>query len=731
MHFPEKRQLDAMQCGATCLAMICEFWSSKYYSVQDMERLCGASRRGISMLALSEAAQELGFDAKGYQLPVEALQNLQLPAIIHWNQNHFVVLYKIKNGSRFYISDPGRGHICYNISEFREKWESTHNGKDKIGTVLTLSPTSEFFTNTSIEKNERKKSFKVLASYIKEHKRSFIKIILTLAVGSALQLIMPFLTQAIVDRGIANKSLSLIWLILLGEMMIVAGRASADFFRRRILLKASMSINISILMKFFAKMMALPMSFFDTRLTGDIMQRMGDHGRIQNFLTGEVLGIAFSIITFIIYGVVLAIYNLIIFFVFILGSIIYGIWIGYFLEKRKKLDYERFDCQSLNQSKTLQLVTCMQEIKLQGCEQRRRDEWKETQMRLFDIQSRSLRMQQAQEAGSIFINEVKNALITVIAAASVISGNLTLGGMLAIQYIVGQLNSPVAQLLGFINSLQDVRISMDRINEIHYAEDEESDSNILTGYVSSERGISIKNLDFKYSRHALKKALEGISIKIPSGKLTALVGASGSGKTTLIKLMLGYYRIDPGHITIGGADINSYNLRWWRSRCGTVMQDGVIFTESVSRNIAIDDNEPDMDRIRSAAKIANIDNFIMGLPLKYDTVIGKEGIGISQGQKQRILIARAVYKNPDFIFLDEATNSLDAKNEREIVERLNRFYKGRTVVVAAHRLSTVMSADLIIVMDKGKIAEFGTHNDLVNKKGIYYNLVKNQLELGL
>lgn len=731
MRFPEKRQHDAMQCGAACLAMICEYWSGRIHTVEEMERRCGASRRGVSMLALSEAARELGFNTKGYQLSLEALMQLQLPAVVHWNGNHFVVLYKIKNGRKFYVSDPGRGHICYTREEFREKWETIRNESAPAGTALILEPTERFAEIAAGGGHGERRSFKVLAEYIRHHRGSFVRIIITLAVGSALQLVMPFLTQAIVDHGIARKSISLIWLILLGEMMIVAGRATADFFRRRILLKASMGINISILMDFFAKMMALPMSFFDTRLTGDIMQRMGDHGRIQNFLTGEVLGIAFSVISFLIYGVVLAVYSIPIFVVFIIGSIIYGFWIAWFLEKRKKLDYERFDCQAVNQSRTLQMVTCMQEIKLQGCERRRREEWRDTQMTLFDIQWRSLRMQQTQEAGNIFINEIKNALITVFAAYAVISGNLTLGGMLAIQYIVGQLNSPVAQLLGFINSLQDVRISLERINEIHEAENEETERNILAAYPERDRSIVVSDLDFKYSRHSLRKALDGVSVRIPAGRLTAIVGASGSGKTTLIKLMLGYYRVGEGHIFIGGADINCYSLAWWRGRCGVVMQDGVIFTESVARNIAVGDEDPDMDRVREAARMANIDSFIMGMPLRYDTVIGKEGIGISQGQKQRILIARAIYKDPDFIFLDEATNSLDAGNEREIVERLEKFYRGRTVIVAAHRLSTVRNADLILVMEKGHIAESGTHDELIALRGIYYKLVKNQLELGL
>jgi ATP-binding cassette subfamily B protein len=463
---------------------------------------------------------------------------------------------------------------------------------------------------------------------------------------------------------------------------------------------------------------------------GDLLQRMGDHSRVQSFLTNQTLSIMFTSLSFIVFGIVLLLYNQLIFGVFLLGSCIYGGWIALFLRRRKGIDYELFEQQAINQNKTYQFITTMQEIKLQDCEQRRREEWEETQNDLFGVQLKSLKLQQTQEAGSILINEVKNILITVLAASAVINGEITLGAMLAVQYIIGQLNSPVEQFMSFIYSMQDVKISLERINEIHCSKNEESNDNQLSGFKDNDKSIKIENIDFKYDIHALKYTLQNISFDIPQGKVTAIVGASGSGKTTLIKLMLGYYKILAGQISIAGGDINEYNLKWWRRQCGVVMQDGVIFSESIARNIAVSDGDIDVDRLHQAARIANIHDYVMSLPLKYDTKIGHDGIGLSQGQKQRILIARAVYKNPDYIFLDEATNALDAKNERAIVENLQEFYKGRTVVVVAHRLSTVKDADQIIVIDGGKVVEIGNHTSLINQRGAYYNLVKNQLELG-
>ena len=548
--------------------------------------------------------------------------------------------------------------------------------------------------------------------------------------GCVLQLIFPFLTQAIVDIGITHQNLGIIYLILLGQLILTISRTSVDFIRRWILLHISMRINISLVSDFFIKLLKLPMSFFDTKLMGDLMQRMNDHNRVEKFLTTQMLNVTFSLLSFIVFGCVLLGYNIFIFLIFLTGSILYGIWIAIFLKKRKLLDYELFEKQAMNNNKTYQFITSMQEIKLQNCEQRRRWEWEDVQADLFQVNMKSLKLQQTQEAGSIFINEVKNIIITVLAATAVIHGQMTLGMMLAVQYIIGQLNAPVEQLMNFLYSLQDVKISLERINEIHEMENEENNKEALNAFHDQDKSLSFKNADFKYDPHNPNKTLDGINITIPEGKVTAIVGTSGSGKTTMIKLLLGYYPLLAGEITIGSTDLQKYNLKWWRKHCGVVMQDGVIFSESIARNIAVDDGEIDKERLLQAARIACIDNYIHSLPLKYNTLIGQDGIGLSQGQKQRILIARAVYKNPDYIFLDEATNALDANNERAIVENLMEFYKGKTVVIVAHRLSTVKNADQLIVIERGKIIETGTHTELIDRQGAYYHLVKNQLELG-
>ena len=717
-----------MQCGVACLQMICRYYKGRY-STETLHRYCFATNEGVSLLGISEAACKLGLNTTSGRMTVEQLVQAPPPCILHWNQNHFVVLYKIRRGKTFYIADPGKGKIRYSREEFKQHWVSTSSQGEEKGVAMFLEPTPEF-GKLKGEEAEGIHSFRFLMGYLKQYRRCFVQIALGLLVGSLLQLILPFLTQAIVDLGIKHQDIKLIWLILLGELMIVIGRTSTDFIRRWLLLHISMRINISLVSDFFIKLLKLPMSFFDTKLMGDLLQRMGDHSRVQSFLTNQTLGVMFTTLSFLIFGVILAYYNLSIFAVFLAGSALYGIWIATFLQRRKVLDYELFEKQAINQNKTYQFITSMQEIKLQDCEQRRRWEWEDVQADLFGVQMKSMKLQQTQEAGSIFINEVKNIVITVLAATAVIHGQMTLGMMLAVQYIIGQLNSPVEQLMSFIYSLQDVKISLERINEVHRAKNEESGKDSREGFPSEDRSIGIEGIDFKYDPHALRNTLEGISFRIPSGKVTAIVGASGSGKTTLVKLMLGYYPVAKGRITIGGQDIQAYNLKWWRRQCGVVMQDGVIFSESIARNIAVDDGEVDVDRLEQAARIANIHDYIMSLPLKYNTLIGRDGVGLSQGQKQRILIARAVYKQPSFIFLDEATNALDAKNERAIVENLNQFYKGRTVVVVAHRLSTVKNAGQIVVLDSGKVVETGNHASLIERQGTYYNLVKNQLELG-
>lgn len=721
------RQLDSMQCGVACLSMICNHYG-KNISVRTLSTICFASNEGASLKGLSEAATLLGFNTYSCRVSISDLSESNIPCILHWNQKHFVVLYKIKN-NHYYIADPGRGEIIYSEEEFKKYWISTIvDGKD-MGITLFLNPEPTFYQKIEDETNTPR-SFSFLFSYVKQYRKYFGQIVLGLLVGCVLQLIFPFLTQAIVDIGITHKSINFIWLILLGQIMLTFSRSIIDFIRRWLLLHISMRINISFVSDFFIKLLKLPMSFFDTKLMGDLLQRISDHSRVENFLTKELLSITFSILSFIIFGIVLCVYDKLIFCVFLLGSLIYGAWLMVFIKRRRVLDYEIFDKQAKNNNYTYQFITSMQEIKLQDCEQRRRWEWEDVQTELFEVQMKGLKLQQTQEAGSIFINEVKNIVITVLSATAVINGEMTLGMMLAVQYIIGQLNSPVEQLMSFIYTIQDVKIGLERINEVHLNDNEENNNRRITILNNDEYSITFSDVAFKYDPHALNNTIENINFNIPQGKVTAIVGASGSGKTTLMKLMLGYYPVGNGNIKIGESDISEINLKWWRRQCGVVMQDGVIFSESIARNIAVDDGEIDKEHLVKAAEIANIHDYIMSLPLKYNTKIGRDGVGLSQGQKQRILIARAVYKNPQFIFLDEATNALDAKNERAIVENLNEFYKGRTVVVVAHRLSTVKNADQIVVLDAGKVVEIGDHNTLIAKHGTYYNLVKNQLELG-
>lgn len=718
-----------MQCGAASLAMVFRHHSGRAIGVEEVESICGSSKRGVSLLAVSETARILGFDTMGCRLSSDALRQVPLPCILHWNGNHFVVLYKIGKDT-FHIADPGRGRLRYSSDEFMQKWAGSPTaGGAPEGIALLLQP-GEQLSSGDDTRQEGRRTMRFLFRHMSGYRRQLAGIVAALATGSALQLIMPFLTRAVIDRGVNGRDISLIWLILLGELMIVAGSTVTDFIRRRLLLRVSIKVNISLVCGFFAKLLRLPMDYFERKLIGDLMQRMGDHWRVQTFLTDQMLSIIFATISLLVYGTVLLFYDVPIFLIFLASGVAYGLWISAFLRMRRKQDFEMFDCQTENQSRTLQFLTCMQEIKLQGCERRRRDEWEQCQERLFGVQKRNLDLRQRQEAGSVFINELKDILITVVAATAVIDGRITLGTMLAIQYMVGQLSGPVSRMMEFIYSMQDVRISLERINEVHGAENEEEDGSRSKGFEGDDRSIRIEGLSFRYNPHSPGLTLDNVSIDIPSRKTTAIVGASGSGKTTLVKMMLGYYRPERGSITVGGRPLAGMDLRWLRSQCGAVVQEGVIFSESIARNIAVDDGEIDTERMVRAAEAANIASFVDGLPQRYDTVVGRDGVGISQGQKQRMLIARAIYRNPDFIFLDEATNSLDAENERMIVERMQGEFRGKTVVVVAHRLSTVMNADKIIVIDKGRVTEYGDHRTLTARRGIYYNLVRNQLELG-
>ncbi len=730
--FPFVKQHDSMQCGVACLAMVCRHWG-RAYSTAYLAGRCTPTSEGVSLKAIADAARGLGIDTVSARLTLGALAQAPLPCILHWNQNHFVVLHRVdRGGERFWIADPARGRVRCSAQELDSRWASARGdgSAEPKGVAMLLEPTPEFGRGGAPEVESR--SMRFVLSRLREHRRALSQVALGLAIGCLLQLAMPFLTQGIVDLGIRHGDLGLVWLILLGGLAVVAGRTGADFLRRWLLLHLSARVSVGMVSDFLAKLLRLPMSFFDSRMTGDLLQRMADHQRVQSFLTQQALGAAFAALTLLALGGVLLGYDPLVFLVFALGTGASALWTARFLARRRALDYDSFERQAASQGLTFRLLTSMPEVKLQGCERRRRWEWEDAQADLFEVQTRALGLQQAQEAGSVFIAEAKNVLVTVIAAAAVIDGTLSLGQMLAVQYIVGQLGSPVAQLTALAYSLQDVKISLERINEVHRAPDEDLDPSAgpkRRGFPGPP-SIRLRGVSFRYDRHSPRWALRGVDLEIPAGKVTAVVGASGSGKTTLVKLLLGYYPSEEGAIEVAGAPIGAYDLRWWRGRCGAVMQDGVIFSDSIARNIAAGDGEVDWERVRAAARTARIDDYAMSLPLRYDTRIGADAMGLSQGQRQRVLIARAVYRDPEVLFLDEATNSLDASNERAIVEGLDGFCRGRTVVVVAHRLSTVRGADRIVVLDGGRVAEVGTHAELVARRGAYYDLVKDQLELG-
>lgn len=716
-------QSDSMQCGAACLHMICKYWGQEY-SLDHLAKLCNIGINGTSLLNMNEVANMLCFKTICKKTDIETLMIAPLPCILHWNKNHFVVLYKVKN-DQFYIANPSKGFETYNISDFQHLWIG--DDENQNGIAMFMKPTETFFKQKDIEKKVSS-SLNFLLKYGKPHYKQFILIIIGLFLVGFLQLVLPFLTQSIVDVGIKERDISLVGLMLLGQLMLVIGRTAIDFARRWVLLHISLRMHIFMIGDFFIKLLKLPMYFFDTKLLGDLMQRMNDHNRLNTFLTQEMLSAAYSTFTFIALTVVLLCYNTVIFFIFLIGSILYILWIIPFLKRRKLIDYEMFEVQAVNSNITYDFITSVQEIKLQNCEEKQKNKWTSAQGLLFDVQLKSLKLQQKLEAGSVLINELKNIVITFTAAVAVIDGQMTLGMMMALLFIIGQLNSPIEQLISFVYSLQDVKISLERIKAIHEKpnEDVECKQRCL---VNEMQGIEFSNVSFSYNTQSICKTISDVNIHIPQGKVTAIVGTSGSGKTTLIRLMLGYNAIAEGKLLIGGSDINHINKKWWRSKCGVVMQDGFIFSESIAQNIAIGDDNINNEKLFKAAEIACIKDYVMSLPQKFNTKIGRDGVELSKGQKQRILIARAVYKNPEYIFLDEATNSLDANNEKSIVDNLRNFYEGKTVVIAAHRLCTVRDADQIIVIDKGIIVEVGNHETLITKQGMYRKLVKNQLAL--
>lgn len=731
LKFPNYIQLDSMDCGPTCLKIVAKYYG-KSYSLEYLRERSYITREGVSMLGLSEAAESVGFRTIGVRLSFEQLVNeVQYPCIIHWNQQHFIVVYKIKKRKNesytIYVSDPAAGLLKYSKEEFLNCWENTKAEGKAQGISLLLEPTEDFYKQDGEKIN--KTGFKFLFSYLRPHYKLLVQLILGMLIGSVLQLVFPFLTQSIVDFGINNSNLNFINLVLIAQLILIVSRTSVEFIRGWILLHIGTRINISLISDFLIKLMKLPVSFFDTKMIGDLIQRIGDHKRIEMFLTSSTLNILFSMFNMLIFGIILAFYSFSIFAVFIIGSILYFLWVYIFMKKRRELDNKRFAQMANSQSNIIQLITGMQEIKLNNCEKHKRWEWERIQAMLFKVNVKSLSLNQYQQAGALFFNESKNILVSFIAAASVIRGDMTLGMMLAVQYIIGQLNSPINQMIGFIHSMQDAKISLERLGEIHQKKNEDNQFEKVT-IIPSNQDIRIVNLSFQYEGPNSEYVLKNINVIIPENKITAIVGTSGSGKTTLVKLLLNFYELKNGEIKLGQIKLNHIDNRLWRKNCGVVMQDGFIFSDSIVNNIAVGDEIIDRQKLLYAVNTANIKDFIESLPLGYNTKIGNDGHGISQGQRQRILIARAVYKNPQFLFFDEATNALDANNELTIMKNLNKFFKDKTVVIVAHRLSTVKNADQIIVIEKGEIIETGNHNELTKKKGAYYNLVKNQLELG-
>lgn len=727
LRFTHYKQPDEMTCGATCLRMIAKHYG-KNYSLPDIVQLSGTTREGTNLQGINNAAEKLGFRTLGVKVPFNKLvEDAPLPCIAHWNQNHFVVIYKIIK-DKIYVADPAHGLLVYKKEEFIKSWVS--DGKDE-GVLLLLEPTPAFYLDKSeINTKDDKQSFVFLLGYLKSHKKAILQLCIGLLAGSLLQLIFPFLTQSIIDIGVQNSDLRFIYLILFAQLMVFFGRTTIEIIRNYILMHVSSRINISLVSDFFIKLMKLPISYFDTKMTGDIMQRISDNHRIEQFLTGASLSTLFSAFNFIIFSGVLAFYSLKIFTVFLIGTLFYFLWITFFLKRRADLDYKRFNQSSQNQSKVMELINGMQEIKLHNAERQKRWQWEVLQVKLFKINLKGLSLTTSQNSGSSLINELKNIIITFLAAKLVLDGEVTLGMMLSISYITGQLNAPVIEMVGFVQHWQDARLSLERLSEIHNREDEEPLNSELTSEINNNASFTFQNVSFKYEGVGNDYVLKNLSANIPSNKITAIVGSSGSGKTTLMKLLLKFYDTTEGAINIDTTNLKNISSKVWRDKCGVVMQEGYIFNDTIANNIAVGVDVVDKERLKHAVFVANIKEFIDNLPLGYNTKIGMEGIGISTGQKQRLLIARAVYKNPDYLFFDEATSALDANNEKIIMNNLNDFFKNKTVVVIAHRLSTVKNADQIIVLDKGCIIEKGNHTELTTLRGAYYELVKNQLELG-
>lgn len=727
MPFSYYKQLNAMDCGPTCLRMVAKHYG-RHYNPDTLRNKAGFNKSGVSMLGISETAEQIGFRTRSAQVNFDKLKKAPLPAILHWNQNHFVVLVSLTE-KKAVVADPGKQIITYTKEEFLRYWIT--NKKDEfgeVGTVLLMEPSPTFY-ETEGEK-ERKLNWGSVSKYLLQSKQQLFLIFISLLVGSILQLILPFLTKSMVDIGINTRNLQFITIILIAQLMLTFSNTVLGFIRSRLQIRVSNNTNISILSDFLIKITRLPISYFETHQPGDTIQRIGDNAKIQAFLTGQTMNTLFSVFNFLVYSAILIFFNLTLFIIFAIGNIAYFGWIQLFMGFRRKLNYQSFEFSSKANDATIQLIQGMQEIRLNNAEQLKRWEWENIQVNVFKLGFKSLNYGQIQATGGLFITQAKDIFISYLVAKMVVTGQLTFGSMLAIQYIIGQLSGPVTQFIGLSQSIQDAKISMERLNEVYEIDDEESSEQTFQYKLPSSKSISLKNLSFTYPGAGNDPVLKDISLDIPEGKVTAIVGVSGSGKTTLLKLLLKIYAEYSGDLKVGEVNFKNLSPSFWRRQCGSVLQDGYIFNDTIAKNIAVGYESIDEQRMEECCNVANIYSFIEGLPNGFNTKIGGGGVGISQGQKQRLLIARAVYKHPQYLFFDEATNSLDANNEKDIVEHLNRFFQGRTVIVVAHRLSTVRNADKIVVLDQGKIAEEGTHNELSLLRGKYFELVKNQLELG-
>ena len=741
------RQLDYMDCGPTCLKMVSAFYG-RMYSLDFFRSNMYITRNGVNLNGISKAAEKIGLKTLPIKLNYKKLvDEVPLPCILHWNQEHFVVLYETRNKHFFsketihLIADPGHGMVKVDKETLMKCWAGT---ADERGVALLLEPTPEFY-NAAEETKNVPSGFNFLFQYLSPYYKYIFQIMLGMLFGSMVSMLFPFLTQSLVDYGIQMRNVGFIHLILFSQLLLFLGNVGVDMIRNWVLLHVNTRLSVSIVSNFLTKLMKLPINFFESKNIGDISQRINDHHRIEEFLTGSSLSTLFSFINLIVFSIVLAMYDIRLLSIFFVGSVMAICWVFIFLKQRKNLDYLRFQRLRENQNTIYELITGMQEIKLNNCEQARRWEWEKIQAKLFKINIKNLTLEQYQEMGSSFFTQLKNILISFVAAKLVLDNQITFGAMLSISYIIGQMNGPLNQVMDFVKKIQDAKMSLDRLGEIHNKPNEELNEEFYwnkrpeTDQLAQEldalggidkEGITFKNVFFRYGAPGSPYVLKNINLHIPKGKITAIVGSSGSGKTTLLKLFLKFYPISDGEIRIDGQDITEISAAKWREQCGTVMQDGYIFSDTIARNIAVDGKKIDETRMMKSIHVANIEEYIKRLPLGFTTKIGNTGAGISGGQRQRLFIARSVYKDPKYLFFDEATSALDANNERIIMENLNRFFEGKTVVIIAHRLSTVKNADQIIVLHNGEITEVGTHAELSKARGYYFDLVKNQLELG-